>query len=206
MKRDINWEELEPRELALKEDVGLEGLRFEGDDASSLEVRDISLDRVLLRKVDFGEAEVSGVKLLDVRFENCNLANGLWEGVYMVRGEFHGTRLTGLRMPEAIWKGAFFKGCRADLTWFGFGKFRDVVFENCVFREGNFQGTSFRNVLFKDCDLSKAEFSQASFENVDLRGSDINGMRIGRDSVKGLKVDTGQAIYFAGLLGLDIED
>ncbi len=169
--------------------------------------RDVTCETVIMEKIDFGSSNLPGLKLLDARLSGSSFANAACEDVHALRAEFIGCRLTGLQAPNGMLREVLFQRCKLDLSLFRFASFREVVFEECVLRGADFVGAAFDRVTFKSCDLTGTDFSQSKIRSIDLRGSNLQDIRLDKHAIAGtIKVDTGQALYLAGLFGLIIED
>jgi len=59
-----------------------------------------------------------------------------------------------------------------------------------------------------ECDaaLSETEFSGCILKGADFRGSNLEKIKIGPNEIKGAIVNTSQALFLSGLLGIDIRD
>lgn len=89
---------------------------------------------------------------------------------------------------------------------FRFAKIKNMVFLDCSLDNADFMGAKLENVIFRNCSLKNSQFSQSKLKNVNFKDSNIEGISISRDSFGDITVNTGQAIYLASLLGLNIED
>ena len=144
------------------------------------------------------------VRLADVRFEACDLAESICESISLSRAEFLGCRLIGLQATDGRIEDILMKGCNASHAQFWGSVFKRARFENCNLSEANFQGADLTGVLFDKCDLRGARLVGAKLVGADLRTSQIDGARAGIKELQGAIVNAEQAISIARLLGVDV--
>ena len=197
------FETLNPRldELDRLDAVSLSRISFAGQSSKNL-----SIEHSILSHVGFNATKLTGLRLVDLRLNDCDLANADWPRVFVNRAELHECRLTGLSAAEGEFRDTVFDTCKADLAGFRFATFKAVRFENCQLAEADFQGADLSGVVFKDCDLSGCEMSGAKLEGADLRGSKIDGLKISPTGIRGAILDPTQAITLIRLLGVVIRE
>lgn len=160
----------------------------------------------ILERVDANSCAFKGLQIRDSRILSSDFANAKCEKMNIFRTEFIACRMTGFQAPEAIVKEVLFQRSKLDLSLFRFSKLQDVAFDHCILIGADFLGAELEKVIFRDCDLTDTEFSQAKIKEIDVRGSKIENIRLQKDLVGTIKVDTGQALYLSSLFGLQIED
>src|SRR6266850_6308819 len=77
-------------------------------------------ERVALRDLDLTGIRCDRVKLLDVRFHGCDLANAAWREASIDRAEFIGCRITGLDLADTTASDVVFRQCTGSLVSFRF--------------------------------------------------------------------------------------
>lgn len=157
-----------------------------------------------LKQVTMQRAQLRSLRLLDTRFEACDLSGSEWEQISATRTELLGCRLIGLQASDGRIEQAIFRGCNAAHAQFWGTVFKQARFENCNLNEASFSGADLSGVVFEKCDLRGANFVDAKLHGADLRSSQIDGARLGAKEIQGLIVNTEQAISIARLLGADV--
>ena len=161
---------------------------------------------VACRQVRLTDSQFDPLRLTDVLFTGCDLANAQWERVTAQRLAFDECQLIGFDTPDARWQDVTFSHCRAQYAKFRFSKFKRVRFEGCDLRNADFQGSDLSGVIFHKCDLADAQLSGTTLHGTDFRGSTIERMKVGIAELPGAIVEPVQAAYVAGLLGVVIRN
>jgi uncharacterized protein YjbI with pentapeptide repeats len=185
-----------------------ENLILADGDCSEQSAARVTFDECRFERTKFCGAQLPGLTVSDVVFEECDVANAVWTGVTLTRVEMSGCRLLGLRANEADIQHLVVRRGTASLAQFRFAIFQAVRFEECNLRGVDFQGADLRGVIFQGCDLREAQMSGAKLLNTDFRSSEIDGMQIGPadlGNLKGAIVEPVQAAYIAGQLGLHVK-
>ncbi|MCX6046206.1 MAG: pentapeptide repeat-containing protein [Chloroflexi bacterium] len=157
------------------------------------------------KQVSLEQTRFLAPKLSDLRFDNCDLANAVWERALFQRVEILGCRMTGFKTIEAHLQDVLLRDCIGALAQFRFATFKAVRFEQCNFANADFQGANLSGVRFVKCDLSNAEMSQTTLSGTDFRTSKIEGLKVGVRELPGAIMDHFQAAYVASLLGIVIK-
>jgi uncharacterized protein YjbI with pentapeptide repeats len=189
----------EGRDIVISE-RRVEGLKWEGQAAGTLNVEGCVLDRVSLANSTF-----ASIRMKDVRLVGCDLANLETRALMLIRVELLQCRMTGLRAGEADCQDLLIAEGDQRYSLFRFSRFRSAEFDSCNFEEADFQGTDLTGTRFRRCNLRNVEMSKVKLPNADLRGSTVEGLRLNPEDLRGATVDPAQALVFAGLLGIRIE-
>ncbi|MBA3823304.1 MAG: pentapeptide repeat-containing protein [Ktedonobacterales bacterium] len=150
-------------------------------------------------------SQVHEVRMEDVRFVGCNLANATWVTLSCVRAEFSGSRLTGWIAQHATFRDTVFHDCQLDLAQFFGAQMHQVRFDDCPLAGVDFREADVSGVVFARCDLTNADFRGAKLAGADLRGCTIDGMRVGPDELRGARVDEVQALALVRAMGIIVE-
>ncbi len=167
---------------------------------------EIKINESVINKISFQLSKVGEISSSDVSFDNINLTGTVFSKSYFLRCTFSKCRLQGTQFGDATVKDVSVQTSKCADVSFRFGKLKNVHFSECDLSDADFLGSSLENVTFENCILKNTQFSQTSFKNVSFRGSQIEGIAIDKESYTSLTVNTGQAIYLASLLGLNVED
>ncbi|PHR86597.1 MAG: hypothetical protein COA78_37805 [Blastopirellula sp.] len=159
----------------------------------------------LFEKANLTACKWMSLEVIKVAFTSCTLSNANWGGAEIEDSEFHRSQLTGFNLAGARIVNTHFSRCKVDLSLFHDAQLKNCRFENCDLREADFQAAKLKQVTFRNCDLRGARFAAATLEDLDFRGSQIAGIHIEPTELSGTKVDAGQVVDFAELLGLVVE-
>lgn len=170
-----------------------------------------SATKVRLKSVWFKQTALGAMRLIapqlsDLRLENCDLANTIWEKATVRRAAISGCRMTGFKAIESHWQDVVFQECIGTLAQFRYAKCKGVRFEKCNLANADFQGADLSDVRFIQCDLTNAEMAQTTLRGTDFRSSKIEGLKVGAQTLPGAIVNHFQAIYLATLLGIIVKD
>lgn len=201
-----------PKVLPLAElprDMPTHGETYTHLDYQHLGVADSALSRLHFEGVIFTQLMATGthwdyLRVEDVSFMGCNLANAAWPNFSGLRTEFTGCRMTGFTTVEAVLQDTVFKDCKVDLAQFYKGKLRGVRFEDCPLTGADFRAADLTEAVFVRCDLSHTDFTGARLVGADLRGCQIEGMRAGPTELRGAIIDEVQALALVRAMGITI--
>jgi uncharacterized protein YjbI with pentapeptide repeats len=160
----------------------------------------------LLKKITLSKSKFNKLKLLDVKIIDSNLSNLISYDANFIRVEISKSKLTGLQLLNPILEHVCIEGSNAQYLQLRFGNCHKVIFKNCDLKGSDFTGTNLTSCEFINCDLTDSEFSGAKLQGTDLRGSNLEKVHIGISEIKGAIVNTSQALYLTGILGIDIRD
>ncbi len=152
--------------------------------------------------VSMSESNFPGLSLLDVRLEDCDLANADLYKASLQRVELVASRIVGLKAGGAEFYDVLFKDCKGSFSFFRSAIFKSVRFEDCDLTEADFGEADLSGVLFSRCNLTRCDMSGAKLVGTDFRGSNLDGLKVGLDELRGAIVDPSQALDFIELLGL----
>jgi len=165
----------------------------------------VSFEACRFDHVSMRDSEFPGMSLLDVRMEECDLANlGVYKG-QLQRVEVVASRMVGLKAAEAEFQDMLFKECKGEFALFRSATFKSVRFEGCDLTEADFGGADLSGVIFAGCKLDRCEMAGAKLMGADFRGSSIEGLKVGLEELRGAIVDPSQAVEFVRLLGLVVK-
>ncbi len=180
--------------------------KIASSDLYEISAKNVLFEESILQRVTLTGAKLPKLRLLDVRFEHCDISAAFLENCRSQRVEFVGCRLLGIQMLSAVMNDLLFKDCNLEGAIFASAKGKHLRFENCQLQNATFESASLEEITFERCDLSRVDFRNTKFTKADLRGSTLNGMQIDADAVKGIVISPEQAIQMVGLLGVIVQD
>lgn len=200
----ITKSELEPVRLdQLNSEASLERVSLTNLDASNLKATNLSLDEATLEKVQFVEARLEKLSLMDTELKICDISAARCNDSSFIRVRITGGRMTGIDLSRSAIKDVVFENCKLNMANFRFAKLVRVQFINCQLSETDFQAAELNKVEFQTSYLEKAEFGQCKLSEVDVRSSQLLDIR-GWHSLKGLVIDSTQLVGIAPQLAMEL--
>jgi uncharacterized protein YjbI with pentapeptide repeats len=150
--------------------------------------------------------DLKKVKFIDCLFLNCDLSN-----VELSQSLFHRVKFDQCKGTGSVFRKSKFKFTEFSKSQFSITDFSESIFESvkmteCNFTEGAFQSCRQSDFKTSLVDFSLADFTETSLSKMDLSGCNINGLRLSPQHLKGLMVDSLQAIALVQLLGIHVKD
>lgn len=151
-------------------------------------------------------ATVKDIKIVDSELRKCDFTGAVSHHTFFERVHISSSRLQGSQFMECMLSNVMVEQSKCNDSSFRFGKLRDITFIGCDLTGADFSGAILKNIDFRQCNLLNSQFSHAKLDHVSFKDSDITGIAINKDSLGGITVNTGQALYLASMLGLTTED
>lgn len=192
-------------DFSLSTDSTYESLKVHEGKTAGQTAHDIKIRESYFKLTNLSHLTLTNPHIIDVRFEECDLANGKWTKGKIEQTEFIKSRVTDLKLIECIIRNVTFKNSQLKLSQFRFCEFKNVIFDHCILEEADFYNSDLRGVEFSDCDLTKAEMSGTKLSGADFRSSKLDGLNVSIESLKGAIIDPTQVMSLAHLLGTKIE-
>lgn len=164
-----------------------------------------SFEAAIFSHVRMMGSNFPGLGLLDVRLQECDLANAGLYKANLQRVEFLASRLVGVKASEAELQDVVFRGCKVGFALFRQATLKSVRFEDCDLGDSDFMGADLAGVVFSGCDLSRCDMSGATLLGTDFRGSKLDSLKVGVEDLRGAIVDPTQAVEFVRLLGVVVK-
>jgi len=191
---------------ALSDGAEATGVALSGGEFTAQAARDVLFEAVLLQRAVFQQTHLERPRLFDVRAAGCDFSGAEWETARLRRVEFNACRLLGIQLLKASLEHVSFKDCNLESAILAEAVFRTARFEGCNLRGVSFEGADLSGVILRRCDLSEANLSGAKLSGADLRGSTLNGMKLAPRDIRGVIIDSTQALQVVALLGVVIQD
>jgi len=174
--------------------------------ADNEQIDELKISTSIIHTLSLQSSIVEDLSIVDSFLFASNFAGAVFNHTFFERARLSGCRLQGTQLMECIARDTVIEKSKCDDVSFRFAKIENTVFLDCEMENADFSGARLKNVLFRNCNLKKSQFSQAKLNHVGLKESDIQGIAIDKDSFGNITVNTGQALYLASRLGLNIED
>lgn len=117
--------------------------------------REGSYEQCTFIHCNFNSADLSGVRMIDCRFDGCDLSLAKLKNSSLQEVKFVNCKLLGV----------LFSDCRKFML--------DLDFDRCILKLSLFAGLKLKNTRFINCDLQEADFSEADLSGAKFDGSDL---------------------------------
>lgn len=184
----------------------IEQVRIEGGTMPDAEEERLVFDNCLFKDVSFATGKWRGVEFVDCRFERCDFSNAHLENATLHRCEFVNSKLTGTELSNAKIGHILIDDCDVRYANFNFSTLKEVEFANSSIEDSDFYECEFKQVRFKKCKLHNANFSETDMNGVDLSDNTYERIEVSLDKIEGCIVSREQAIGFARVLGLTVNE
>ena len=168
----------------------------------------VTIQRARLETIQMSGSQMKFLRLTDVRFDHCDLANVDWSQSTFSRIEFVNCRMTGAKFIDSEIKDVLFQECKIDLAQFRVCAFKDCRFLNCNLREADFYEANLQAVALSGCDLRGVQLYGANLKGADFRGSQLEGLQVRAEDLQGAIIDSLQLLDLAPdlarLIGLNV--
>ena len=104
---------------------------------------------------NFNSADLSGVRIVNCRFEGCDLSLAKLKNTSLQEVKFVNCKLLGVQ----------FSDCRKFML--------ELDFDSCILKLSLFAGLKLKNTRFRNCDMQEADFSEADLSGAQFDGSDL---------------------------------
>lgn len=196
-----------PTEFGLFSDVKrqrrTDGMLFENEEIRNTE-SDREFHQCIFRDCTFtGEFEES--LFLDVIFDHCDLSNCIFSKNAFQRVWLKNCRFVGTDFTESGMKEVMISGGMGDYSNFSACKWKKAIWKNTRFAEAGFSMMELKEVEVHECDFTKCEFLHTKLKGLDFSDSVFPGAAFSQEDIRGLTVNTSQAVDCAILLGLIVK-
>lgn len=167
-------------------------------------INDITFNGCNFYKIDFTKIELKNVDIWDSIFEDCDLSNILFDKRSINRCIFKNCRIVGVNFIECSINDLQIINCLGIyLNLYG-NKIKNIIIKDTNMKESNFIENKISDLEFDNVDLEKSEINNTLFKGTDFSSCNISGITTDLISLKGIKINTNQAIELVGLLGVEI--
>lgn len=130
-------------------DGELENVRLYDEEAINCNVAGLSLNSVVIEKVQFTGAHFSRIVARDLSVRQTDFSSAYLDNGMIVRVEFVNCRMTRVDFSKTSLHDVVFRGCKLDEANLRFADLRRVQFVDCTFTTTEFIGATFHDVTFE---------------------------------------------------------
>jgi len=169
------------------------------------EASKVSFDQVIFKNVTILESSLTGIELMDVIFERCDLSNVDFTNAIIHRTEFRSCKLIGTDFTRGRFQNVRVVDCIGDFSTFRLANLKQVSFENSSLTSSDYYEANFQKVNFSECKIDQATLSGTKLNGIDLSDCDFSGLIVDIQDLQGCIISAQQAASFVGLMGLVIK-
>lgn len=184
----------------------IEQVRIEGGALPDAEDERLVFDNCLFKDVSFASGNWRGMEFVDCRFERCDFSNAHLENAMLHRCEIVNSKLTGAELSNSTMSHLLIDDCDVRYANFNFARMKEVEFANSSIEDSDFYECEFKQIRFRKCKLHNANFSETDMKGVDLSDNTYERIEVSLDKIAGCIVSKEQAIGFARVLGLTVNE
>ncbi|GBU11035.1 hypothetical protein AwErysi_06510 [Erysipelotrichaceae bacterium] len=187
-------------------ELKIKNYAIEKQEITNLEDVRIQLDVAYFKGVTFENISFKDADCMDVVFEKCIFIRCDFSGAGLHRIVFSDCKCVGLQFSDAFLSHVHFIGGVLELVSFSFAKIRNIQFENITCRQTDFFTVDWKDASFTEVRMQSADFTGTNLGAIDFTKTELEAVQISVDLVKGCRVNEQQALAFAAILGLDIQE
>lgn len=196
---------LTPGDFYLEDEALFEGKDFTETDQSYQTVHNLVLKECRLEKITLQRSRLERFEASHVLFDKCDFSNLEWIGGSFHQCAFHQCKLIGTNFAESYLRDCSFHECVAN-----YASFSDADLKVCHFDDCQLQEAEFFQIRWKDLALTRNELTGSNWLRVKMAGLDFTsntfaGIMLELERIRGLQVNSEQALVIAAAMGLSIQ-
>mgnify|MGYP003587712261 CR=1 FL=1 len=156
------------------------------------------------KKVHF-TGDFKKMSYVDCTLDHCDFSNISLSESLFYRVRFMNCKGIGSILRKSKFKYVEFNSSALSLSDFSESSFEQVRFIDSSFSESAFQQIKQVGFITENVDFTQADFYDTALNGMDVSGCRLDGIRLSPQKLKGLIVDTDQAVALAVLLGVKVK-
>lgn len=188
---------------------------FESDRISDLifgekieceELTQSTFDSCLFNETDFSGKNLEKCAFIDCIFTKCDFSNQDMTECNFRRCEFRQCKLVGTDLSKSIFNDCLLLENAARYSNFSGCRMQNCLFECCNMDLSAFNEAVLKKVEISRCSWSECEFIHTSLKDLDFSDSVLEGITVYPTDLKGIIVNSDQALNLVSILGIKIKD
>lgn len=184
----------------------LEGVHVFEEDDSYLSFENLVLRHSILEKITMQRGKLTRFEAGNVVFKNCDLSNLEWIGGSFHQVFFDNCKLTGCNFAESYLRDCRFKDCVINFGSFSGTNLKNVAFENCQMTDSEFFEVTWKHLFLDRNNLDNSNWMRTNLFDLDLTSNQFSKIAFSMEQLRGVKVNSFQALIIAAGLGLNIAE
>lgn len=190
----------------LEDEAIIEAVHGSEVDYSYLTCENLVIRRSILEKVTMQRGKLTRFEAGNVLFKNCDFSNLEWIGGSFHQVVFENCKLTGCNFAESYLRDCRFKDCVINFGSFSGTNLKHVAFENCQMTDSEFFEVTWKYLFLDTNNLENSNWMRTKLSDLDLTSNQFSKIAFSMEQLKGLKVNSYQALTIAAGLGLQIQE
>lgn len=190
----------------IEDEAYFEANRFTNSDYSYLTGKNIIIRQSELEKITLHKTRLDNFEASNVIFRNCDFSNIEWLKASFHQVIFEQCKLTGANFAESYLRDCQFHDCLCDFVSFSQGNLKVVTFANCRLTDSEFYNLKWQHINFINNDLTGSNWGHTSLNKLDFSNNKFYRIILEQENLRGLIVNSQQALVIAASLGLVIKD
>ncbi|MGO2890843.1 pentapeptide repeat-containing protein [Enterococcus devriesei] len=188
----------------LEDEASFEAVHGLEMDFSYLTCENLVIRHSILEKVAMQRTKLIRFEAGNVVFKNCDFSNLEWIGGSFHQVVFENCKLTGCNFAESYLRDCHFKDSLINFGSFSATNLKNVWFENCQLSDGEFFEVTWKHLFLEKNNLENSNWQRTKLAGLDFTSNSFSKIACSMEQLKGLKVDSYQALVIAAGLGLEI--
>lgn len=190
----------------IENEAFFEGNAFTNSDYSYLTGKNIIIRQSVLEKITLHKTRLDNFEASNVIFRNCDFSNIEWLKASFHQVIFDQCKLTGANFSESYLRDCQFQDCLCDFASFSQANLKVVTFSRCRLTDSEFYSLNWQHIALLDNDLTGSNWSHTRLNKLDFSTNKFYRITFDHQNLRGLIVNSQQALVIAASLGLVIED
>jgi len=190
----------------IEDEAFFEGQQFILADCSYLTAKNLIIRQSTLEKITLHKARLDNFEASNVIFRNCDFSNIEWLKASFHQVIFEQCKLTGANFAESYLRDCQFHDCLCDFTSFSQSNLKVVQFSQCHLTESEFYNIKWQHLTLIYNDLTRSNWGHTPLNKLDFSQNEFHQISLDHQNLRGLIVNTQQALVIAASCGLVIKD
>lgn len=188
----------------LSDEVDIEFYLFQNQTLSDVDIALVEIRGCIFVNCKFVNCHFFKADFTDIVFNSCDLSNCTFSECTFHRVEFESCKLTGSGFGEAYLRNTTFNQSKCSYIDLSRSNIKATQFLNCDMANTHISYSKL-SAVFKDCSLSGSNLFHTPLHGLNFTSCNIEGICVAIEDLKGVIVNSAQAIDLSVLMGLVVE-
>ena len=194
---NIKYNDIPKKEKLEKYIIDNENIKLD----QNVEIKVCKFNGVIFDKINikFGNIE-------DVEFINCDLSNISFMDTTFFRVKFTNCKLFGANFIDCNFDNIVISDCMCNLINIASLKIQNTKIVNSNLIESRIMSCNLKNIIIDNVNFTHSEIINTPLKDIDLSNSNLSGINTDLNSIKGIIINSYQAMDLIGILGVKIKN
>lgn len=188
----------------LRDEVDIELYLFQNQTLSDVDITLVEIKSCRFMNCKFTNCHFLKADFTDIMFSSCDLSNCTFSECTFHRVEFEHCKLTGSGFAEAYIRNTTFNQSKCSYIDLSRSNTKAVQFLECDMANAHISYSKL-SAVFKDCSLLGSNLFHTPLQGLNFTSCNIQGICVAIEDLKGVIVNSEQAVDLSILLGLVVE-